>query len=126
MSKAARLTKLGAMFFAVVILTSVSISDNTQAQKGASSGGRGSSGRPILGGGFGRHLSSFGGRAGFRGGFDRSRRDFGPNIVVVPSVISPPSPYYGAPSPPYYSLRCVLHRRVETPNGSVLEPVYVC
>jgi hypothetical protein len=46
--------------------------------------------------------------------------------VVVPSVVAAPPPYYDAPSPGYDSLRCFLHRHVETPNGPVLEPVYVC
>jgi hypothetical protein len=46
--------------------------------------------------------------------------------VVVPSVIGPPLPYYAAPPLGYDVMRCILHRQVETPNGLVSEPVYVC
>lgn len=93
-----------------------------------------------------RGFGTFGHRNGqFRGWsrFDRGfgRRDFGTNIVVVPSVVAPapyygvppppdygvpPAPYYGVSPPGYDSLKCYLHRQVETPNGPVLEPVYVC
>jgi hypothetical protein len=107
---AASLIKIGALFFAAVILIGVPNSKSAYAQK------------PGIGN-FGRPSGSFHGRLGFRGGFDRGHRDFGPNIVVAPSVV-PELPYYAPP--PYYSLRCFLHRRVETPNGSALEPVYVC
>jgi hypothetical protein len=68
------------------------------------------------------------------------RQDFGTNIVVVPSVGPaapyygvPPSPDYGVPPASYYGLSpcygargTILHRQVDTPNGPVLQPVYVC
>jgi hypothetical protein len=46
----------------------------------------------------------------------------------------PPPPDYGVPAQPYYgvsrpgqdSLKCYLHRHVDTPNGPVSEPVYLC
>jgi hypothetical protein len=74
----------------------------------------------------------------FDGGF--GRQDFGTNIVVVPSVGLaapyygvPPSPDYGVPPASYYGLSpcygargTILHRQVDTPNGPVLQPVYVC
>jgi hypothetical protein len=103
---------IGALFFAAVIFTAVPNSKSAYAQN-----------RGV--GNFG-HRGSFHGRSGFRGGFDRGRRDFGPNIVIVPSVVAPPPPYYDAPPPSYDSLRCFLHRHVKTPNGWALEPVYVC
>ena len=79
------------------------------------------------------HGFPFRGGSGFNGGF--GRRDFG--SVVVPSTVPygvPPPPDYGVPPAPYYgvsppgldSLKCYLHRYVNTPNGPVLEPVYVC
>jgi hypothetical protein len=77
------------------------------------------------------NFARFGGSFGwsrFGAGFARGRRDFGQNIVVVPSV-APPAPYYGdygAPPLGYDSLRCTLHRPVETPYGWASEPVYVC
>src|SRR6202022_347906 len=93
-------------------------------------------------GGFGRRDSRFDGGFGrqdsrFDGGF--GRQDFGTNIVVVPSV-GPAAPYYGVPPPDYgvppaayyglspcYGQRgTILHRQVDTPNGPVLQPVYVC
>jgi hypothetical protein len=74
----------------------------------------------------------------FDGGF--GRQNFGTNIVVVPSVGLaapyygvPPSPDYGVPPASYYGLSpcygargTILHRQVDTPNGPVLQPVYVC
>jgi hypothetical protein len=74
-----------------------------------------------------RRFGNFGHFGGpFHGGFGRGGRDFGPNIVVVPSVVGPSPPYYDVPPLGYDSLRCILHRQVETPNGLVSEPVYVC
>ena len=84
-------------------------------------------------GNFAHRNDPFRGWSRFHGDF--GRRDIGTNIVVVP-----PAPYYGAPPPPDYggapyygvsppdydSLRCYLHRPVQTPNGPILEPVYVC
>jgi len=66
-------------------------------------------------------------------------RDFGTNIVVVPSV-GPAAPYdgvpppdYGVPPMAYYGLSpcygqrgTILHRQVDTPNGLVSQPVFVC
>jgi hypothetical protein len=65
---------------------------------------------------------------GFPRGFNRNRPDFGTNIVVAPTVVAPAARliYYYAPVPPYESLRCFLHREVQTPNGPALEPVFVC
>jgi hypothetical protein len=81
------------------------------------------------GGNFGRGRGAFHGRPGFtnhgagnfshfsgsfrewprfRGVFGRGRHDFGPNIVIVPSVAVPPPLSYDAPPPPpgYGSLSC--------------------
>ena len=133
-NRRASLTKIGALFFAAVIFAAVPNSKSAYAQNrpvgnfGHPSGSF--HGRPGFAqnrgvGNFGHFSGSFLGRR-FGGGFDRGRRDFGPNIVVVPSVVAAPPPYYDAPPPGYDSLRCFLHRHVETPNGPVLEPVYVC
>jgi hypothetical protein len=126
---------IGALFFAAVIFAAVPNSKSAYAQNrpvgnfGHPSGSF--HGRPGFAqnrgvGNFGHFSGSFLGRGRFGGGFDRGRRDFGSNIVVVPSVVAAPPPYYDAPPPGYDSLRCFLHRHVETPNGLVLEPVYVC
>ena len=125
----ASLIKIGALFFTAVIFVAVPNSKSAYAQNhrvgnfGIPNGSFHS--RPGFAqnrgfGNFGRFSGSF------RGGFDRGRRDFGPNIVVLPSVVAPPAPYYDAPPLGYDSLRCFLHRQVETPNGLVSEPVYVC
>jgi hypothetical protein len=134
------LSKIGAMFFAAVIFAAVAPSKSAYAQT-----------RTV--GNFGHPAGSFHGRPGFapdrgfpfrggsrfHGGF--GRQDFGTNIVVVPSAGLaapyygvppppdygvPPAPYYGVSPPGYDSLRCYLHRHVDTPNGPVLQPVYVC
>jgi hypothetical protein len=121
------LIKIGALFFTAVIFVAVPNSKSAYAQNrrvgnfGIPNGSFHS--RPGFAqnrgfGNFGRFSGSF------RGGFDRGRRDFGQNIVAVPSVVAPP--YYDAPALGYDSLRCILHRHVETPNGWALEPVYVC
>jgi hypothetical protein len=134
MRGAARLIKIGALFIAAVTFTAVPNSKSAYAQNhrvgnfGHPSSGS-FNGRPAIAqnrgvGNFGRFGGSFLGGPRFGGGFDRGRRDFGQDIVVVPSVVAPP--YYDAPPPSYDSLRCILHRHVETPNGWALEPVYVC
>jgi hypothetical protein len=55
--------------------------------------------------------------------------------VIVPSAGVPVGSYYGVPPPPDFGVppaldygvsRCYLHRHVDTPNGPVLQPVYVC
>ena len=132
------LTKIGAVF-AAVIFTAVAPYKSACAQT-----------RTV--GHFG--VGSFHGRPGFAadrgfpfrgrqdsrfdGGF--GRQNFGTNIVVVPSVGLaapyygvPPSPDYGVPPASYYGLSpcygargTILHRQVDTPNGPVLQPVYVC
>jgi hypothetical protein len=135
MRGAARLIKIGALFFAAVTFTAVPDSKSAYAQnRGVGNFGHPSSGsfngRPGIAqnrgvGNFGHFGGSFLGVSRFgRRGFDRGRRDFGQNIVAVPSVVAPP--YYDAPALGYDSLRCILHRHVETPNGWALEPVYVC
>ena len=119
------LTKIGAVFAAVVFTAAVAPYKSAYAQtRTVRNFGVGSfPGRP----GFG----SFDGRFGrFDGRFGR---DFGTNIVVVPSV-GPAVPYYGVPPldygvppmayygrSPCYDLRggTILHRA----NG---EPVFVC
>jgi hypothetical protein len=123
------LIKIFALFFAAVIFAAVFNSKSAFAQHRsvANFGIRNGSfhGRP----GFAqnRGFGNFGHSNGrFHRGFDRGRRDFGPNVVVVPSAVAPLPPYYGAPPWGYDSLRCILHRQVETPNGLVSEPVYVC
>ena len=111
------LTKIGAVF-AAVVFTAVAPYKSAYAQT-----------RTVRNFGVG----SFPGRPGF-GRFDgRFGRDFGTNIVVVPSV-GLATPYYGVPPTDYgvppiayygrspcYDLRggTILHRA----NG---EPVFVC
>ena len=149
------LTKIGAVF-AAVVFTAVAPYKSAYAQTrtvghlgvGSFHGRPGFAadsgpfrGRSRFDGGFGR----FDGRFGrFDGGFGRfdggfGRRDFGTNIVVVPSV-GPAAPYYDVPPPDYgvppasyyglspcYGQRgTILHRQVDTPNGPVSQPVYVC
>jgi hypothetical protein len=79
----------------------------------------------------------FGARPGLRGESNQGRREFGSQRVLggfrrpfngagsqffgLPGVVGPL-----APSNDYDSLRCVLHRPVDTPRGRVYEPVYVC
>ena len=72
----------------------------------------------------GRPAVSFQGRgwSRFGGTFDRGR-GFGTNIVVVPNAVAPP---YAGPPLGYDALGCVLHRPVQTPYGTAMEPVYVC
>jgi hypothetical protein len=143
------LTKIGAVF-AAVVFTAVAPYKSAYAQTrtvgkvGVGSfhsrpGFAADRGFPFRGrrdsrfdGGFGRRDSRF------DGGF--GRQDFGTNIVVVPSVGPaapyygvPPSPDYGVPPASYYGLSpcygargTILHRQVDTPNGPVLQPVYVC
>jgi hypothetical protein len=128
------LINIGMLVFAAVTFTSVPNSKSAYAQNhGAGNFGHPSSGsfngRPGIAQNrgvrnFGHFGGSFLGGPRFGGGLDRGRRDFGQNIVAVPSVVAPP--YYDAPPLGYYSLRCILHRHVETPNGWALEPVYVC
>jgi hypothetical protein len=129
------LIKIGALL-CVSVLAAIPSTKSTFAQgRSAGSFGRPAGsfqGRPGIGQNRDfRNFGQFGGSFGwsrFGAGFDRGRRDFGQNIVVVPSV-APPAPYYGdyGASPlGYDSLRCTLHRPVQTPYGEVLEPVYVC
>ena len=125
------LTKIGAVFAAVVVFTVVAPYKSAYAQtRTVRNFGVGSfPGRP----GFGRFDGRF-------GRFDgRFGRDFGTNIVVVPSV-GPAAPYdgvpppdYGVPPMAYYGLSpcygqrgTILHRQVDTPNGLVSQPVFVC
>ena len=124
----------GGAVFCVVILAAVPYSKSAFAQnRSAGNVGRPAGsfqGRPGAAqnrdfGNFGRFGDSFG-WSRFGGRFDRGRRDFGPNIVVVPSGVAPPAPYYGVPPLGYDSLSCILHRPVETPYGWGSEPVYVC
>jgi hypothetical protein len=122
---------VGALFFAAVILAGDAYAGNwTVGNFGRSNGSF--RGRPNFAH---DHGFPFRGWSGFNGGF--GRRDFGTNVVVMPSVVPygvPPPPDYGVPPAPYYgvsppgldSLKCYLHRYVETPNGPVLQPVYVC
>ncbi|MFZ1093942.1 MAG: hypothetical protein WAN75_32815 [Xanthobacteraceae bacterium] len=136
MSGDGSLIKIGALFFAAVIFTAVPNSKGTYAQNGRvgnfghSHGSfHGRSGfvqnRGVRN--FGRFRGSFGGWPRFRGRFDHARGGFGSTIVVVPGVGAPPEgPYYDAPPPGYDSLKCFLHRHVQTPHGWALEPVYVC
>jgi hypothetical protein len=132
------LTKIGAVF-AAVVFTAVAPYKSAYAQtRIVRNFGVGSfPGRP----GFGRFDGRFGRFDGrfrrFDGGFGRN--DFGTNIVVVPSV-GPAAPYggvpppdYGVPPMAYYGLSpcygqrgTILHRQVDTPNGPVSEPVFVC
>ena len=82
-------------------------------------------GRPAVAenrGHFGRFDDSFRGWSRFGGAFDRGR-GFGTNIVVVPNAVAPP---YAGPPLGYDALGCVLHRPVQTPYGTAMEPVYVC
>jgi hypothetical protein len=123
---------IGTLFFAAVVFAGIAHSKSAYAGNWTvgNFGHNGGSfhGRPN----FGNH---FRGWSGFSRGF--GRRDFGTNVVVMPSTVPygvPPPPDYGVPPAPYYgvsppgldSLKCYLHRYVETPNGPVLEPVYVC
>ena len=129
----AGLIKIGALF-CVAISAAVPDSETAFAQsRTAGNLGRphGSfQGRPGAAqnrdfGNFGHFGDSFG-WSRFGRGFGRDRRDFGPNIVVAPSVVAPPAPYYGVPPLGYDSLSCILHRPIETPYGLASEPVYVC
>ena len=123
----ASLIKIGALF-CIVISTIVPDSESAFAQnRSAGNFGRPGAfqGRPGVApnrafGNFGRFGDSFG-WSRFGAGFGRDRRDFGPNIVVAPAA-----PYYDVPPWGYDSLRCILHRPVETPYGLASEPVYVC
>jgi len=136
MRGAGSLVNVGALFFAAVILAGVAHSESAYAGNwtvqnfGHSNGSF--RGRPNFAH---NHGFPFRGGSGFNGGF--GRRDFGTNVVVVPSTVPygvppppdygvPPAPYYGVSPPGLYSLKCYLHRYVNTPNGPVLEPVYVC
>jgi hypothetical protein len=128
----ASLIKIGALL-CIVISTAVPDSETAYAQnRSAGNLGRPAGsfqGRPGRApnrdfGNFGRFGDSFG-WSRFGAGFDRGRRDFGQNIVVVPSV-APAAPYYGVPPLGYDSLSCILHRPIETPYGLASEPVYVC
>ena len=115
----AGLIKIGALF-CIVISTAVPDSEGAFAQNRGAVGRPAASfqGRPF--GNFGRFGDSFG-WSRFGAGFGRDRRDFGPTVVVAP-----PAPFYGVPPWGYDSLRCILHRPVETPYGLASEPVYVC
>jgi hypothetical protein len=116
MRGAVGLIKIGALFFAAVTFTAVPNSKIVYAQnRGAGNFGHPSSGsfigRPGITqnrgvGNFGHFGGSFREWPRFRGGFDRGRHDFGPNIVVVPSVGAPPPAYYDAPPPGHGSLSC--------------------
>ena len=129
------LTKIGAVF-AAVVFTAVAPYKSAYAQtRTVGNFGVGSfHSRP----GFAADRGfPFRGRSRFDGGF--GRQDFGTNIVVAPSVGLaapyygvPPSPDYGVPPASYYGLSpcygargTILHRQVDTPNGPVLQPVYV-
>ena len=119
-----KLTKIGAVF-AALVFTAVAPYKSAYAQT-------------RIVGNFG--VRSFPGRPGF-GRFDgRFGRDFGTNVVVVPSV-GPAAPYYDGVPPPGYGVPpmdyygkspcygqrgTILHRQVETPNGLVSQPVFVC
>ena len=113
MRVAVSLIKIGAPVFAAAIFGAVPNSQSAYAQS-----------RGVGNPGFAQNRSF--GNFRFGRGFDRGRRDFGPNVVVVPSVVGSPLPYYAAPPLGYDVMRCILHRQVETPNGLVSEPVYVC
>jgi hypothetical protein len=122
----ASLIKIGALFCAA-ILTAVPNCNSAFAQNRTAGNFRHPLGRPGIAqnrdfGNFGNFNDSFRGRNRF--GFDRGRRDFGPNIVLVPSAVAPS--YYGGAPLGYDSFSCFLHRPVQTPHGEVLEPVYVC
>ena len=126
--------KISAVFFAAVIFAAVAPSKSAYTQTSTVSRTvtqtRTLSGFPSRGfdGGFGR----------FNGGF--GRQDFGTVYPAVPSNQGithygvPPPLDYGVPAQPYYgvsrpgqdSLKCYLHRHVDTPKGPVLEPVYLC
>jgi hypothetical protein len=139
------LSRTGACFFAAITFIAVANSEGAYAQSRAVGNFRYTNGsfhgRPGFASNRRFGNGPFRGWSRFHGGF--GRRDFGTNIVVVPSagVVAPapaygvpPPPDYGVPPAPYYgvsppgqdSLRCYLHRHVQTPNGPALEPVYVC
>ena len=125
----ANFIKICALFFAVAIFAAVLNSKSAYAQNRIVGNFAIPNGSFHARPGFpqNRGLGNFGHFAGpFHGGFGRGGRDFGPNIVVVPSVVAPSPPYYDVPPLGYDSLRCFLHRQVETPYGLVSEPVYVC
>ena len=124
----ANFIKICALFFAVAIFAAVLNSKSAYAQNRIVGNFATPNGSFHARPGFpqNRGLGNFGRFGGFHGGLGRGGRDFGPNIVVVPSVVAPSLPYYDVPPLGYDSLRCILHRQVETPNGLVSEPVYVC
>jgi hypothetical protein len=118
--------KIGALFCAAILAVVPNSKSAFAQNRGAGNFGRPAAfqGRPGFGN-FGRFGDSFG-WSRFGAGFGRDRRNFGPNIVVAPTVVAPPAPYYGVPPLGYDSFSCFLHRPVQTPHGEVLEPVYVC
>jgi hypothetical protein len=131
------LIKIGALFFAAIIFAAVAPSKSAYTQTRTVTQTRTLSGFPFRGfhGGFGRFHGGFG---RFLGGF--GRQDSGTIFPAVPSNTGitqygvppppdygvPPAPYYGVSRPGYDSLKCYLHRQVDTPKGPVLEPVYLC
>ena len=121
------LIKIFALFFAAVLFAAAFNSKSAVAQNRSVANFGTPNGSLHARPGFpnNRSFENFG---HFRGwGFGRDHRDFGPNAVLLPSVVAPPLPYYDVPPLGYYdSMRCILHRQVETPNGLVSVPVYVC
>jgi hypothetical protein len=123
------LIKIFALLFAAVIFAAVSNSKSAVAQnrRVANFGTLNGSFHARPGFRNNRSFENFGHfRGRFRGGLGRDHRDFGPNAVVLGGVVAPPLPYYDTPPLGYDSMRCILHRQVETPKGLVSVPVNVC
>jgi len=75
--------------------------------------------------GFGRFDGGFG-LGGFGGAVPSNQGITHYGVPPPPDYGVPPAPYYGVSRPGYDSLKCYLHRQVDTPKGPVSEPVYLC
>src|SRR2546425_1002156 len=98
MRVAGRLIKIGAPFFAAIIFAAVPNGKSAYAGNRSVGNFAPRTGSFHGGPGFARGVGNFGHFGGSFRGFARGRNDFGPNIVVVPTVVAPP-PLYDVPPP---------------------------
>ena len=132
------LIKIGAVFFAAIIFAAVAPSKSADAQTrtvgnfGHPAGFARDRGFPFRGlsrfhGGFGRFQGGVGlGGVGLGGAVPSNTGITNYGVPPPPDYGVPPAPYYGVSRPGYDSLKCYLHRQVDTPKGPVSEPVYLC